>query len=344
MEHDHTPEAVNPRRAMLAGLGGLAAGAFLASTANAGPLNPPPGPIAPTPGPEPRIPINQTNTPGNSSNTFRITQPGSYYLTGNLQGTSGRSGISIEAGNVTLDLMGFELQGVPGSVHGVNMPDFRNNVVIRNGTVSNWGQNGISARIDNGTIEHIHAFNNGGWGIAHSGGFSCRIHACSAFSNGSAVSGTGGILADQAVTVTDCQARFNTTHGISANLACTVTNCIAHRNGVSNITVSSFCIIRHNVCHTGGASNTIGIRISGSQNRIEDNSCTNNSIGIATVSGQIVRNNFIARNTCSANTTNWSIAADNKCLVINGVNAPAITGDSGGVSPGSTNPNANYTL
>jgi hypothetical protein len=54
--------------------------------------------------------------------------------------------------------------------------------------------------------------------------------------------------------------------------------------------------------------------------------------------------NFIARNTCAGNLNqNWSIVADNKCLVINGTNAPAITGNSGGTSPGSTSPYANFT-
>jgi len=342
--HDHThhtPEALNPRRAMLAGLGGLAAGAFLASTTNAGPLTPPPGPIQSTPGPEPRIPVNAQNTPGDANNTFRITQPGAYYLTGNLQGVSGRSGISIEAGNVTLDLMGFQLRGVAGSIDGITMANWRNSVVIRNGAVSSWGETGVRARIDNGAIEHIHVSNNGGWGILHTGGFSFRIHACSAISNGSAVPNTGGIFAQEAVTVTDCQARSNSSHGISVGSACTVTNCVAIQNGVSGINVSSNSIVRGNVCRAQVSG--IGIRIDSIRNRIEDNSCTANMIGIATLNPSAV-SNFIARNTCSGNTTNWEIVSNNKCLVINGVNAPSIVGNSGGTSPGSTNPNANYTI
>jgi hypothetical protein len=38
---------------------------------------------------EPRIALNQANTPGSASKLFRITQPGSYYLTGN----AGRRGL-----------------------------------------------------------------------------------------------------------------------------------------------------------------------------------------------------------------------------------------------------------
>jgi hypothetical protein len=55
----------------------------------AGPLTPPAGPVTSTYKPlsdvEPRIAINAVNTPGDSSSVFLITQPGSYYLTGNVR-------------------------------------------------------------------------------------------------------------------------------------------------------------------------------------------------------------------------------------------------------------------
>ncbi|MCP9874368.1 hypothetical protein [Synechococcus sp. Cruz CV-v-12] len=54
--------------------------------------------------------------------------------------------------------------------------------------------------------------------------------------------------------------------------------------------------------------------------------------------------NVISRNTCSGNTVNWQVAAGNICLVLVATPTPAvISGDSGGTSPGSTNPIANYT-
>src|ERR1700761_393464 len=56
---------------------------------------------------EPRTAINSTNTPGDADSTYKITQPGSYYLTENLTGTSGKVGIEIAANDVSLDLMGF---------------------------------------------------------------------------------------------------------------------------------------------------------------------------------------------------------------------------------------------
>ena len=55
---------------------------------------------------EPRIAINTASTPGDADSVFRITQPGSYYLTGNTSGVAAKHGIEIDASDVTLDLMG----------------------------------------------------------------------------------------------------------------------------------------------------------------------------------------------------------------------------------------------
>src|SRR6267378_5566906 len=60
---------------------------------------------------EPRTPI--------SSLPYTITNAGSYYLTTNLTGASGSNGVTIASGNVTLDLNGFALLGVPGTQDGV---------------------------------------------------------------------------------------------------------------------------------------------------------------------------------------------------------------------------------
>ena len=61
---------------------------------------------------EARTIVNAANTPGDANNLFIITNSGSYYLTTNLVGVSGKSGISITANDVTLDLNGFALLGV----------------------------------------------------------------------------------------------------------------------------------------------------------------------------------------------------------------------------------------
>lgn len=70
-------------------------------TAFAGPLNPPVGPVVPTAKPlaavEPRIAPSDLSTPGDSDSVFRIVQPGSYYLTGNLAAGAGIRVIATDA-------------------------------------------------------------------------------------------------------------------------------------------------------------------------------------------------------------------------------------------------------
>lgn len=102
-----------------------------------GPLAPPvpPGPMMKTLGQlEPRTPI--TNAP------YTITQPGSYYLATNLSATG--HGVIIRTNGVVLDLMGFAILGDRGTtdygvyVTGTNTAPV-NGVVVRNGTVRNFG-------------------------------------------------------------------------------------------------------------------------------------------------------------------------------------------------------------
>ncbi|NJO35687.1 MAG: hypothetical protein HC869_24025, partial [Rhodospirillales bacterium] len=102
-------------------------GTLLISTLSfAGSLTPPPGPIAPTSKAlsevEPRIAINATNTPGDAASQFIISQPGSYYLTGNITGEQFKNWHSrSRAPKVSIDLMGYSLIGVLQSQDGITM-------------------------------------------------------------------------------------------------------------------------------------------------------------------------------------------------------------------------------
>lgn len=137
--------------------------ALIALPSWAGPLTPPPGPIAPTHKTltevEPRIAINQTNTPGDAGSLFIITQPGSYYLTGNIVGVAGRAGILINASNVTLDLAGFQVLGTPGAFMGVVVGG--TGIRVHSGAIMDWPAGGI-IRGPSGSRVHIHdiAFRN----------------------------------------------------------------------------------------------------------------------------------------------------------------------------------------
>jgi hypothetical protein len=71
---------------------------------------------------------------------YTINAPGAYYLGGDLSYAGTDSGITINADNVTLDLMGFTLTytGDGSIIKGISM-SARKNVEIRNGTVRGWG-------------------------------------------------------------------------------------------------------------------------------------------------------------------------------------------------------------
>jgi parallel beta-helix repeat protein len=355
-------DVFSQRRAMLAGLGGLAAGAFMAGGAHAGPLNPPPGPIQSTPGPEPRIPINQQNTPGTLSSTFRIAEPGSYYLTGNVVGEAGKNGIEIDSDNVVLDLMGYALRGLPSAEFGIAMPSFRKSVVIRNGTISGWQAGGILARIDIGSIEHVFINDNAGWGIQNGGGFGVLIRGCGAIDNGTTGSNSGGILGSENSIVEHCHARGNNGPGIrvdegsivrgctvrssngpgiDATRGCSITDNVCARNTEQGISVDYGCFVARNTCYANQSqSSSQGILASLNANRIEDNTCVDNSVGIRIVGA----GNIFRRNTCSGNGTNWDVAPNNYGQARLALNTPTgITGNAGGLPLGSEDPHINFT-
>lgn len=115
---------------VLAALGGII-------WASAGDLNPPPGPITSTmktlSDVEPRVAVQSLT--GDATSEYTIGASGSYYLTGNVVGESGKSGIRITADGVTIDLSGHTLEGVDGSTHGIDVPSARDNIVVKNGVV-----------------------------------------------------------------------------------------------------------------------------------------------------------------------------------------------------------------
>ena len=219
----------------------------------------PPGPPAPTMKTldqvEPRRAINATNTPGDAISVFKITQPGSYYLTGNVTGVSGKHGIYIATGNVTLDLMGFELVGVVGSLDGIHVDNVGTsiNYAVRNGTVRQWGENGLLVNIQGKSrIENIRALANGDTGISSANAI--EISSCIAFGNGlhgiSSVAGTvidsvgnsNGSAGINAYIVRGCQADGNGTEGIRASNG-VVTNCMARGNDAAGILGESGTVI-----------------------------------------------------------------------------------------------------
>ncbi len=134
---------------------------------------------------EPRKEVNATNTPGDSTALFIISSSGSYYLSGNIAGVSGKSGIKIAADDVTLDLNGFQLKGVSGSgsgiVHVIVTGGVRN-VAVLNGTVRDWPGGGVLAASHFYSLyENLRLYKNGASGLEAGGG--SVVRGCTASYN-----------------------------------------------------------------------------------------------------------------------------------------------------------------
>ncbi len=261
----------------------------------AGSLTPPLGPIAPTMKTlvevEPRIAINAVNTPGDASSSFIISAPGSYYLTGNLNGVSAMRGIFVTTSGVTVDLMGFSMIGVPGSneaigVSGLNAPG---SLIIRNGLIHDWGFAGIVTNVTTGVlIEGVIARNNSSHGIQCS--THCVVRNCIATGNGGTGIGTSfwgvvegctandnalGISVGSGGLVRDCMARGNSGDGIDCSGDCTVSSSTARSNGaigidtVSDSTIKDCYVYSNTSDGIQGGINTTVVNCKSNQNGLD---------------------------------------------------------------------------
>lgn len=250
---------------------------------------------------------------------------------------TGTDGITVKADNVTIDLDGHTLIG-PGasSGSGIFQTNTWQNLVVHNGSVSGWKGTEKGGIYSLGTGSHISeiqaTLNYDGIVVANNRGL---INDCTANRNLNS-----GIFADYCI-INRCNTSQNDGAGIYAANSCTVNDCISSLNTGDGILVRFWCQITGNNCQNNGFSsgNGAGIHILSAGNRIENNFVTLNDRGIDVDSN----NNFIIRNTTSGNTTNWDIATGNVCLVVQATTGGAISGNSGGVAPGSTDPNANFT-
>lgn len=254
---------------------------------SAGDLNPPAGPIAPTQ----RTPVNANMTPGDADSLFKISLPGSYYLTGNITGVAAKHGVEIAASGVTLDLNGFDLLGVAGSLDGVSatVPNL-NNIAVVNGSVRNWGDKGIDLWtnvVTNCRVAGVTASGNAGYGIA--AGSASTISQCSASSNT-----TYGIFAFVGSTISHCAAYLNNGRGIFTGNGGVVSYCTSYQNTDFGFLTSAGCTI------IGCSSNDNGSDGYNINSNSTINSCTafsNGGDGISCAAGCLVRDCSARQNT-----------------------------------------------
>jgi hypothetical protein len=274
----------------------LALAAGLAGTALAGPLQPPPGAVGPTMKTldqvEPRTPISASTTPGDATfppSVFKITQPGSYYVTGNFQVPADKVGIMITCDNVSIDLGGFTISSGLAAVYasssggvGVLLSDIR----VRNGTVKAQTSYGIGlpttncARIDAVTAVDCDSgitvgefstltdclTQSCGTGLQASRGSSARNCTASDsdelgfyLGDGSSASsclaianGTYGFILGNGSSATACVAQQSGSVGIGVLQDCVVADCSVQNSGTDGITTGQGCVIRDTTAGVSG--------------------------------------------------------------------------------------------
>ncbi len=270
---------------------------------------------------EPRTPIDASHTPGDATNLFIISQPGAYYLTGNITGVAGKSGIKVAANDVSIDLNGFTMTGVGGSgnIRGIDaISATAVRIHVFNGQVKDWGtgvglyRNCIVDHLisssntadgigfDSGTVvSDCVAENNGSRGFA--GGDDVLVTHCTGIGNG----GDGLIIFNDS-RAEHCVFNRNGSSGIGSNTGSSITDCTANYNGSKNpspgITVvnnGSRATISHCTC-TGNTS--YGILIGGNSS-ISDCTITGNTMDGILSSGAAVMQGSITRCVVNENAT-----------------------------------------
>ncbi len=313
---------------------------FIAPAALAGPLDPPAGPVESTmktlSDVEPRIAISVENTPGDEGAFYKITAPGSYYLTRNTRMLTlggSRDGIEIAASDVTVDLNGYTIEGLAGMSNGivVSEPDL-SNIVVCNGTIRGFLGDGIDTQSrdvlhsevrgvrvvgagmhgirlgDHAVVSDCEVSGSGFGGILS--GSSSRVSDCTVLENGS----IGGISIGGDSVVSGCIARRNLGSGVTVGDESLVVDCVADQNGSNGITAGNYssvtdCVATGNEFQgiRGGISGVVRSCVaSGNVSSgilvladcvVVDNLCTENQRGLrATGPGTRIEGNHLANN------------------------------------------------
>lgn len=289
------------------------AASLLSSFASAGDLNPPSGSISPTMKSlaqvEPRIPIGPDTTPGDNDGTpseFKITAPGSYYLTGHITGVNGRIAIEITAPDVSLDLSGFSIRpggGGATATFAIRATDnSADRITIRNGFI-------VSPQF--AAIELLSSEY-------------CRVE------NVTFTGGENAIAAGAYAVITDCIVNGASNVGIQTFSNSIVERCLV-RGGQTGISAAGRTIVRD--CYVDGATNGIigmgdnlitdnqvysnggsatSIRLDASGARVEANFIRGGGTGV----GGFGTDNLVIRNSFRSVTTPVSLPANNEVAAI----------------------------
>lgn len=232
-----------------------------------------------------------------------IDQPATVVLAGSLIGVPNFDGITIATNDVTIDLAGHALAGVPGSRNGITVFGNRTNLVIRNGTLRGWGADGVDANSSyNSQFLELRASGNGTNGIQAGNG--AVIRSCTARGNVAA-----GITTISGSTISDCTASENQRDGIVASTGSAVRGCAAYNNGFNGIAASS----GSTVIHCTAYSNTNGISASSGSTVLGCSARNNTTNGIIVSVGCTVSDSTAVSNGTGINTGSDCRIVNNTC-------------------------------
>jgi parallel beta-helix repeat protein len=283
------------KRASLAVVWGLSLMGLLA----AGNLNPSGPPTAGTMKPlddiEPRTAVQ--SLPGSPSALHVITEPGSYYLTGNITSNMTHA-IEIRASDVTVDLMGYRIWsswsrmiiGHPTALDGIYIIPGQTNIEIRNGSIVSDQEAlrrgfryAIYAPLDSDpepdvSSDHIRVIgvrirggaeggiNMLGYGhlvqdctVSRTGGDGIYIGTCGAVSGNVCYANTGnGISSMTGSRITANTCDKNTGFGILGGWGCTVVSNTCSLNAYWGISLGGDCLVDQNTAYNNGDGNLAG--------------------------------------------------------------------------------------
>jgi hypothetical protein len=239
-----------------------------------------------------------------------ISQPGSFYLTKNINAPAGTSGLQIAASDVTIDLNGFSIigQGTSGTPAGIAVQGTRSNICVKNGTITGFHGRGISGDISNSRFEKLIINGNHGYGlnltdnnevsdcvitnnslVGINMGSGCRVVQSIVSANG------GGIFGLDQTTVESCTFAANGGEGVFVNFGGVVRNCTVRGNGGVGIFFSGGSQI---VGNTVDANGDVGLITSGDASRVEGNTATYNHGQGFSFNGSV---NLVVRNSARGN-------------------------------------------
>lgn len=297
---------------------------------------------------DPRIPLVQTST----SQSIKIFDSGSYYLTGNL--TSSVHCIMVYADDVTIDLMGFSLDGSAGTLGylGIYFVNSVENALIKNGTIKNFSSKGVYSnstsskeiRVIDMTIR-----NNAGSGIDLAGSRS-EIQNCKITGNGSSYtssfygircSNSGNRIIGNTISGNGENCSGSYAYGIFAgvdsliegniisdNFTSTTSNYIGAVAGASGTIITENVVNGNFNTSSAVSSSAYCISAGGSchlnRNVIYSNGTsmtTGQFFGISTIDGATVTDNVVSNNAGGANVSDYlqTLFVDTSTVQGNGI-------------------------